>query len=296
MGLGRLNPGCGCDCAPLPPPLNDCQRASQIIMPQSMSVSGPAFSLADGEPTQWGPDMCAQVPFIGGSGQTSYTFPPYYEEVFCGNSIGVQWGLSWPNVGFFFPGKWPLASFGACKFYYTNHSPGGSFTFQSGIGQFGMAFQFGLQNDGRPYGYVGLSCSMLLAYFIQPDLGFCDELNDYPFWSGVVDSGANYTRNPYFNGIAFNETSHTNRRSTAQVNYIGTGVYPSCFFFGADCSTLTAHCFAGVGFSSRSEWQFYFDDPQYGSQRDFNLWIPSPVIDPFGAVGQSVSGSIAVGI
>lgn len=284
MGLGSLNPGCNCQCGP-PLPTNICQEAGAAWNLSGVELNCPSFPL--GNSYQCG-SFGVGYRLRANASRVKFSIPRYFEPDFaCYFGISSGPGLDDGTYDDAL-GMWPVwtGSSGFCLVGLANGFYSlGAITYYP---PFRAGVTIGLDKVGNRYVmYVTVSAQVLMFQGNNFQPNACSGM---PYSSvldyGPIDPAANYYRSATnFPWAEYTERfGPINRRSTFQGGGFRTSGIPLP-------SPTPTWCFGNYQYRlwlSSSTYTVYADDPV--RQSTFDLWTPSPAIDPFGlTVGVSAT-------
>lgn len=287
MGLGRLNPGCGCACSDPPPPPDDpCREAGYSLLPVSVSVSCPSYNLGQGLTalnSDPGPIWEANP------GSATYLFPNYLDPNFaCYVSAVSEAGPL--STDYNDAGYWKIFDNGECFFGFTN-----------------VVNWIPTQLGYRPVTFrcrLGIGRNLFTGSF---------QLNVELIADAIIVTGFRYTNSPPTSscnwGVGDAGQVGNNWVRDAIWGLIETGA-PSCRIFSFRRTKLIHGPLLGgfgLGGIGRETWvtsiwsmEMYsqylinLDDPVWGDKRNFEMWVPDPAPFDFG-IFDGVSGSVVLG-
>lgn len=287
MGLGQSNPGCNCQCGP-PLPSNVCQEAGAAWNLAGVELTCPSFPL--GNSYQCGP-WGSGVRLRPNATKVRISFPRYYEPDFsC--LMGIANGPGWSDGTYDDAlGMWPVwtASNGNCLVGLAN----GYFTSGSAITYYPpylARVNVGLDKVGNRFVmYVTLSAQVLMFQGNQFGSNVCAGTPySAVLATGTIDPSANYYRSQFglLSSTYTEKFGPVNRQSTFNGGWFTNNGYTFPQNYPNWCF---GNCFYRL-WNSASTYTVYLDDPN--RQTTFDLWTPSPSIDPFGLTN-GVSATIS---
>lgn len=267
MGLGNLNPGCGCTCEPRP--TNDCQEAGEAWHLEGYELTCPLISLGASA-------VCGALGYgytISDNATTTRVHIPQWTDpsFACFYSAASGAGLTDDSYNDQL-GMWPVwtSSGGNCVIGLANG------TMEFGLASYRVPW---IANSSVALSKVGsryaLSVSVSVSMFLSlGNTGTCSGIPTTPLISGVAP-GANYVQT---GATTYREiTSRPDYQSTFEGQWFQAPLPGQPFPFPSWCFASGLY----EAWTSSSLWTIYKDDPVYGTQRTFTIWEPSPVIDPF---------------
>ncbi len=299
MGLGNLNPGCGCGCDIRVPVTDACRLAGQFWRPQGIgltcqSFGGSAPSLCGigtcNRPMKSNPsEVTVSIPrfdhpdFTCTYGASSYA--DYQTGIWTQNNpINECWGM------------WPIWTSGGCVIGFSNF------------------YRVGTSLNVWDYPYVA-GGSVTIGYSAATNVGF---LNVRVFASASLFAGQFYLGNTtpcstqpkqstLPGEVGSNWTSLDPSATLGSAVEVGGPpirtsryliAYRTAYSVPGAPGTFPPWCSAAHRYYqiySESNYTIATNDPVYGSKRSFELWTPSPAIDELGlTLGATISVQTAV--
>lgn len=298
MGLGRLNPGCGCACSD-PPPSDLCELAGYRLRLIGYTFSSTAVSMSGGIfHNQASRQLsCDNAPWVSEQ-NTSYVVWPHFTQRVCNDFKGHRYGittLSPIHSSVYETAVWPFSSIGGCTFGVSNFDANRPVSVQSAAGTFEAIVGYGLM-PGHVFPWV--SVTLIHRIRIAEATGCNSQSIDAPMFTGVAASGANYTATGTQSNRFFTEVTTPGEIRSSYSRVDLDYQFNGQSFYTADC--------LGIGFMDRigwftrtlessSSWFFYINDPIFGGQREFSLWQPGPFIDPWGLLNSDATVELDFG-
>ena len=300
MGMGRLNPGCVCDCS-VRVPLDRCRVAGRFWQPTDVTIHCQSFGGIDPQTCNefWIPVIDPNTgsityqlnncgPMLPNPAALTVTIPHYdHPDFACLNgdrSKGDYYeGFVSPGMPFQCQGMWPIWTSGPCLIGFANWHVLGT----------PPALYY------APYIVTG---SVAIDY--DPAIGV-----------GFLYAKIQVIANLYF-GVEWNTPCNDQPKQGVAIGEVGTNWIASQLDVATETSppssrisssyrrtfvrsflappTYPAYCnhnHAYYQIMSESNYMIRTDDPVNGSKRTFELWTPDPVIDE---LGLTVDASVTI--
>lgn len=292
MGLGRINPGCGCSCQIRVPLDSPCRIAAQHYRPISLVLNTPNYGGAN-------PSTCTQDqiwtscgPMPSNPPSVQINFSPYDHpniENVCSVIVNSRTNTPVGNdclTQSCCYGMWPVftSSGGALIGFVNNVSTSIVYPYYA--------------EASATVNYDRISERFFISVSVRAD-ALMYRLSADSFvgqWLGANTSGQNwvlesqYQNGPFFVTKVFRETNGPTTR-VSRFSVLAQ------FGISSDPKWCTWPVSGGYRYQMQaiSGYTIYDDDPLWRSQRTFDIWTPSPALDGVGVtLGVSATLNTAV--